>query len=118
VRERRRKLRPAATITVDILHRAVPAVRTPQGLRALSKGRPIEPASVQRYLEGKFGDALEDARDAMMQLARALSPDRLAREAYSLYEKFRPRIPAGQKGWGVPGKLSLDAIRSLAAKKP
>jgi hypothetical protein len=36
--------------------------------------------------------------------------------AYSLYEKFRPRIPAGQKGWGAAGKLSLDAIRSLAGK--
>jgi hypothetical protein len=53
-------MRPAVTSTVDILHLGVPAVRTPQGLRALSKGRPIEPASVQRYLEGTFGDALDD----------------------------------------------------------
>jgi hypothetical protein len=34
-------MRPAVTLTVDILHRAVPAARTPQGLRALRKGRPL-----------------------------------------------------------------------------
>jgi hypothetical protein len=117
VREQRRKLRPAETISVQLLHRAVPAVRTAEGLRALSKGRPIEPASVERYLESKFGEALDEVRKAMMQLAAVLEPERLAREAYALYEQFRPDIPAGKKGWGAAGALSLDTIRALAGKR-
>ena len=35
--------------------------RTADGLRALSKDKPIEPESVRKYLESKFGDALDDA---------------------------------------------------------
>src|SRR5215831_15639517 len=50
---------------VDLLHRAVPVTRTEVGLRALSKAKPIEPASVQRYLQSKFGEALDDAYEAM-----------------------------------------------------
>jgi hypothetical protein len=35
-------------------------------------------------------------------------------KAYALYEKFRPKILPGKKGWGVLGKLDLDVIRKLA----
>ncbi len=114
VREQRKKLRPKETITVDLLHRAVPAVHTEAGLRALANNRPIDPASVQRYLVGKFGDDLEDAYDAMTALAKSRKPADLAAEAYALYEQFRPAVPAGVKGWGAAGSLSLDTIRRLA----
>jgi len=46
-------------VTIDLLHRAVPARYTDEGLRALSGDSPIHPESVQKYLQGKFGDALE-----------------------------------------------------------
>lgn len=114
VRERRRKMRRDETVKVELLHRAVPAVRTEKGLRAVSKGRPIEPASVERYLESKFGDALKDVRGAMQALAESTSPAELRRDGYAMYERFRPRIPAGRKGWGATGILSLDAIRTMA----
>ena len=55
-------------VIVDLLHRAVPARHTDVGLRALSNERPISPESVKRYLEGKFGDALDDVYDAMRGL--------------------------------------------------
>jgi hypothetical protein len=29
---------------------------------------------------------------------------------YSQYEKFKPEIPHGKKGWGASGKLDLDLI--------
>lgn len=32
--------------------------------------------------------------------------------AYALYERFRPNIPPGRKGWGVKGELDLELIRS------
>lgn len=79
----------------------------------------MEPASVQRYVQSKFDDALDDAYAAMQQLATSRPPEALAAEAYQLYEHFRPAIPAGAKGWGAAGTLDLEAMRQLAtAGKP
>ena len=115
VQEQRRKMRKEEAVTVDLLHRAVPAKPTDEGLRALSGENPIHPESVQKYLEGKFGDALEDVSNAMLELARSLPPSQLAEKAYALYEKFRPEIPPGKKGWGASGKLELHLIRKMAS---
>lgn len=113
-RERRRTARRGATVQIDLLHRAVPAVETPDGLRALSKERPISPASVERYLAGKFGARLADTRAAMTRLARSMPPRKLAKHAYAFYEEFRPAVPAGVRGWGAAGALDLDRIAALA----
>ena len=89
----------------------MPVVRTPDGFRALSKERPISSTSVERYLQGKFGDDLELARRAMEKLARSLPPRELAVRAYHLYEQFRPEIPAGVRGWWAAG-ASLTSVTS------
>jgi len=89
--------------------------RTDEGLRELSGESPIHPESVQKYLESKFGDALKDVSNAMLELAKSLPPSHLAEKAYALYERFRPEIPPGKKGWGVSGKLDLDLIRKMAS---
>ncbi len=115
-RDRRRRARHGATLRVSLLQRAVPAVQTPDGLRALAKDRPIEPDSVERYLEAKFGDRLDAARSAMARLARALPPADIARQAYHLDEAFRPQIPAGRAGWGAAGALDLAKIAALARR--
>ena len=114
VRERRKALRRGETLQVDLLGRAVPATATAEGLRALSKDVPISPESVARYLDAKFGAALSDARAAMERLARSLPPIRLAAEAFALYERFRPEVPAGVKGWGAKGTLDIGRILNLA----
>jgi hypothetical protein len=111
----RRKLRERETLHVDLMGRAVPVVKTPEGLRAASKGKPIDPASVERYLAGKFGEAYADARAAMASLAKSLPPQKLAAEAYRLYTEFRPEIPKGEAGWGAKGRLDLEKIRDLAS---
>jgi hypothetical protein len=116
VTEKRQTLHGPDTLTVALLHRAVPVRRTTEGLRALSKDTPIDPDSVQRYLTSKFGEAFAAAAAAMRRLARSRPPADLADEAYQLYEQFRPEIPAGKKGWGAAGTLDLEAIRQLAAK--
>jgi len=92
----------------------VPVRYTNEGLRALSNDRPIFPESVKRYLESKFGDALDEVDDAMKELTNSLPPSDLAEKAYTLYEKFRPEIPLGKRGWGALGKLDLNAIRKMA----
>ena len=104
------------TVKITLLHRPVPAVRTPQGLRATAKDQPIDPQSVQRYLERSFGDRLAEAQAAMEELAHAYPPDQLAEQAYELYEEFRPAIPEGVKGWGAKGALKLSVIRTLAKR--
>jgi hypothetical protein len=59
VQEQRQKMRKKETVTVDLLHRAVPAKHANEGLRALSGESPIRHENVKQYLEGKFGAALE-----------------------------------------------------------
>lgn len=114
VDEHLKKAKAGATLKVDLFHRAVPVVRTPDGLRAVSKDRPISSASVERYLLGKFGENLNRVRSAMEKLARSLPPREIASRAYHLYEEFRPEIPAGVRGWGAAGELDLDRIEALA----
>lgn len=88
-------------------------IETASGMMALSEGRVVSPKEVEQYLEEKFGEQLEEARVAMVELANSRSPGQLAREAFGLYRKFRPSIPAGSAGWGKDGVLDLDAIRRL-----
>lgn len=114
VREKRRRMREAEGVSVDLLNRAVPARQTTDGLRALSKDQPIDPDGVRRYLKNKFGEALDDAVAAMRTLARSRRRDELVDAAYELYEAFRPEVPRGKKGWGARGRLSLDRIRAMA----
>lgn len=116
-RERRKAAQHDETLHVDLLHRAVPAMQTPDGLRALSKDKPIDPASVDRYLRSKFKEQLDAARAAMEDLASSLPPVELARLAYHLYEQFRPKIPSGVEGWGAAGVLDLDAIEEMAKRR-
>jgi hypothetical protein len=98
---------------VELLGRALPAVNTNQGVRAVVKSKPIEPDGVERYLESKFGDSLLKMRKAMSKLANALTPDELAQRGFGLYEQFRPNIPEGVQGWGAKGELDLELIRKL-----
>ena len=114
-KERRRKAREGETLHIDLLHRAVPVVQTPDGLRAMSGERPISPESVARYLEGKFSGNLARVRAAMERLARSMPPDELGPRAYRLYEQFRPEIPEGVTGWGAKGELHLERIAELGA---
>ncbi len=102
---------------IELMGRIVPARKFTEGLRAVCEGRAVDSSVVERYLEQKFGEALDEVVKAMRDLAAAFPPRELATRAFSLYERFRPVIPAGVRGWGAKGELDLDRIRSLA-KKP
>lgn len=114
VAKKRKALPGNEILYVDLLGRSVPTMVCDGALRAVSKDKPIVPDSVSRYLEGKFGEALEDTRNAMLDLAKSRKPQDLAAQGYGFYMKFRPAIPSGKKGWGAQGRLSLDKIRRLA----
>jgi hypothetical protein len=102
---------------VEICGRQVPAMNTPDGIRAVIDNQPIEAKSAERYLESKFGESLSTVRAAMRDLAKAFKPDQLRTNAFTLYEKFRPAIPEGVRGWGAKGNLDIDRIRSLVKEK-
>jgi hypothetical protein len=72
---------------------------------------------VRKYLSARFGADLDRAREALAALAQAYEPADLEGAAYGLYEAFRPRIAAGQAGWGQKGDLDLDLVRSLAGRQ-
>jgi hypothetical protein len=116
VRERGERLAEGERLHVDLLGRAVPVVRTADGIRAVNKGKPGNPGRVERYLAGKFKDRLDDARRAMAELAAGLEPEELHRRGFRLYEAFRPAVPAGERGWGAAGELDLGKVRGLRTK--
>ncbi len=114
--ERRRKAKTVGIFEVGLMHRALPVQRTPDGLRAVAKGKPVDPTAVRRYLEGKFGEALGEVSTAMIELAVSRDAEDLAAEAFALYEKFRPVIPTGEAGWGAKGELDTRSITALARR--
>ncbi len=111
-KEEKKKEQPVEFI--ELLGRGIPVVKTRKGMRTAILGEEIDPGSVEKYLQQKFGDDLKDARAAMETLAKAFTPKQLETRAFSLYEKFRPEIPEGTKGWGMKGELDLGTIHALA----
>lgn len=114
VSDQRKALQDGDEIHLHLMGRSIPTVHTKDGLRAVRQGKPITPASVNRYLAGKFGDDLEDVRQAMMVLAHSLPPADLARQAFRMYEAFRPDVKAGTAGWGAEGELDLAKLAPAA----
>jgi hypothetical protein len=51
------------------------------------------------------------------RIGKAYQTQDLAHDAYPLYERFRPDIPEGKKGWGAKGDLDLGWIERLAKEK-
>ena len=99
---------------IGLLGRNISAQNTPDGVRAVNKDRVVTSESAQKYIESKFGDDLEDTLDAMRRLAKAHGPKELDAIGFKLYERFRPEIPGGKKGWGAKGELSTTTIENLA----
>ena len=52
----------------------------------------------------------------MTTLAKAYTPKELAVQAFDLYERFRPDIPEGTKGWGAKGTHDLRKIKAMAKR--
>jgi hypothetical protein len=117
VSQHRQSLKHGDTTEIRLMGRDVEAIHTSEGLRAVSRGKPVKLAAVRKYLVGKFGDALGDVQEAMEELAASMPPEELARQAFRLYEEFRPAVKSGAAGWGQEGKLDLARIRSLCGKK-
>lgn len=116
--QRAEQAKQAGVFSVALLGRAVPVLHTDEGLRSVGKDqKPVTPASVEKYLKAKFGEALPTTRAAMVKLAKSRDPEQLTDEAFRLYEAFRPGVPAGESGWGAKGTLSIKKIEGMAEVK-
>ena len=101
--------------TVRLLGRDVPVTGTEDGLRALDGDRAAAPRPARAYVERAFGEHLAAVRAAMDTLARSLDPDELNRVGFRLYERFRPEVPPGEKGWGAKGLLDPGKIENAGS---
>lgn len=106
-----------AVRSLPLLGCNVPVVPTKDVLRAVSKGEFAKPASVARYLAGKFGDPFEPTRAAMHRRAASLPAEELSEQAFHPYARFRPEVPSEEKGSGVKGVLDLAKIEALARRQ-
>jgi len=116
ISKKTRERMAGATMMVEVVGRMIPAIQTEHGLRAAINGEEIDPQSVERYLEKKFGAELTEVRVALEALAQVYPSQELKQRAYALYEQFRPASPEGVRGWGAAGELNLERIRKLARK--
>jgi hypothetical protein len=112
VREQSERLAEGEQLRVDLLGRAVQVVRTPDGLRAMNKGKPGSPAQIERYLASKFKDRLDNARTAMAELAAACEPVDLVTEPGPLTRERAGHAshvlpePAGAQRWSRKAALA------------
>ena len=102
--------RAAPARTVHLLGRDVPVMEGKAGLRALDHDKAAAVGPARAYVERAFGESLFAVRRAMERLAASLPPEELNRVGFRLYERFRPEVPEGARGWGAKGTLDLARI--------
>jgi hypothetical protein len=96
---------------VRLLGKDIPVAEENGAVLAVSDGKPSPAEPVRTYLARAFGPRLAEARQAMEYLAATLPPEELNRVGFRLYDRFRPEVPEGVKGWGAKGELHLDRLR-------
>jgi hypothetical protein len=117
-RKRKTKQQQKEKEKFDVFGMRIAGQTTKEGTRlALQNNKPISPVSVESYLRRAFGPYYEQGKEAMRALAKAYPPEKLGSEAYSLYEKIRPQVPGGMKGWGAKGYLDLNLLHQLQEKQ-
>lgn len=70
--EQKRREHGRDEVMIDFMQRHVPAIVTPDGIRATTHGKAISPQGVEKYVAGKFGAHLDEARAAMTNLLAAV----------------------------------------------
>lgn len=98
--------------TVHLLGRDISVIERRGSQFALDGDKAAAPGPARAYVEKAMGEHLAAVRRAMDTLARSLPPDELNRTGFRLYERFRPEVPAGAKGWGAKGILDLRRIEN------
>lgn len=97
-----------------VLVRSVSPSSPPSAPVALANGVPLDPQNVEKYVKTAFGEAYERVRTELTSLAeRYLAMGKLVGDAYALYERFRPMVPPGKRGFGAKGLFDLSLLSRL-----
>eukprot|EP01113_Clastostelium_recurvatum_P002124 TRINITY_DN10886_c0_g1_i1.p1 TRINITY_DN10886_c0_g1~~TRINITY_DN10886_c0_g1_i1.p1 ORF type:complete len:266 (+),score=66.05 TRINITY_DN10886_c0_g1_i1:586-1383(+) len=104
---------------IDVFHTKIWATRIGGGgdIRAVQSNGPIDTTHVLRYLQDNFGDTLPAFRNAFSDLVGTLrsayGEKDYTKHAFEMYEKFRPTVPQGRRGWGHKSSLHVSTIEEL-----
>lgn len=102
---------------IPFMGRMIPCVMTEDGIRTLTGMHPVDPRSVERYLQGKFGEHLGAVREQLGALAETYEENELLQNAMDVYTRLRPNVPRGREGWGEQGLLDTDAIDRMIEER-
>ena len=89
---------------IEVCGRPVPATNTDDGIRAVRGGKPIDPDSVRRYLEDKFGDDLKAVRVGDAEARQSLQAPGTRPRRLPAVRALPARHPGGQEGLGCQGR--------------
>jgi hypothetical protein len=123
VREQSDRLAEGEQLRADLLGRAVPVVRTPDGLRAVNKGKPGNPTQIAKYLAGKFGARLEcpasDGRAGGGLRAGRPLPSRVpaVRAVPAGRARGRIRVGCAGAGSGEGASAGAEQVTTLTAAR-
>jgi hypothetical protein len=88
------------------------------GLALVGSDQKGKPGS-EEALKKKFGDEqYEKVRRDFESVLKSWKGDEyeLNKRAFHFYERFRPDVSKGQKGWGRKGELSLETFNNAVRK--
>lgn len=71
-------------VMIDFMQRYVPAIVTPDGIRATAHGNAMSPPNVENYIAGKFGMHLDEVPTAMCFQPASLFDHRRCAKLYVL----------------------------------
>jgi hypothetical protein len=89
--------RGGRNLLVEVRGRGVPAIVTPDGVRALTRDKAIDPGDVEEYLEDKFGDDLKRVRAVMRRWRRATNRSSWHWRHIRCMSGFGPRSRTGSR---------------------
>jgi hypothetical protein len=76
--DQKRKEHGPDEVMIEFMQRHVPVIVTADGIRATTHGKAMSPPGVEKYIAGKFGTNVDEARAAMIALAKSIPVRRRA----------------------------------------
>ena len=116
VREQGDRLAEGERLRVDLLGRAVPVVGTPDGPRAVNKGKPGDPAQIANTSPASSvtGSRMPGRRWPCWR--RPMSRRTLTVAGFGSTRPSGPACRPASRGWGAVGELDLAKVRALGAR--
>ncbi|KAF2679844.1 hypothetical protein K458DRAFT_421931 [Lentithecium fluviatile CBS 122367] len=103
----------------DEIHVMQFRLKLKDGLALVGSEKKGKPAN-EELLRKKYGeDAYARVKKCFKQVLRLWEgeEDELSKRGFRMYERLRPDVSKGEKGWGRKGELSLETVKSVVSEK-